>query len=319
MSNSPFRLSVISPVYGAASLLPELVARIHAAAARLTTDYEIILVEDHSPDGSWEAIRELASADGRIVGLSLSRNFGQQNALAAGFDAASGDWIVTLDCDLQDEPERIADLFQEARKGYDIVFASRTNRQDGLLKRLGSRAFYRVMRYLTETELDHTVANFVLYRRRAVEALAAMGDYFRYYPVLNQWIGFRTAKLAIPHAARKDKLRSSYSFRKRLNLAVTTIIAFSDKPLRLMMKFGFGLVVATLLVALYLTARYLLYGERVGGWLSLFLSLWILSGIIIALLGMIGTYLGKMFETVKRRPSYIVRERAQQDGGDGAR
>jgi dolichol-phosphate mannosyltransferase len=316
MTDSPVKLSVVSPVYGAASVLPELVARIKASAARITGDYEIILVEDGSPDDSWEIIQRLSAADNRIIGLSFSRNFGQQYALNAGLEAATGDWIVTLDCDLQDEPERIVDLFNEAMKGYDIVFASRVARQDGPIKRCGSRVFCRIMSYLTETNLDHSIANFVLYSRKAIAALTAMGDYYKYYPVQNHWIGFRTAKLPVQHAGRKDRIRSSYSLKKRLDLAMMTIVTFSDKPLRLVMGFGISLVAINLVIALFLTVRHIVYGEKVSGWLSIFLSIWILSGIIIAILGMMGTYMGKMFETVKNRPRYIVKETTAADRRD---
>jgi dolichol-phosphate mannosyltransferase len=172
------------------------------------------------------------------------------------------------------------------------------------------------MRYLTETNLDHSIANFVLYNRKAVAALAVMGDYYKYYPVLNRWIGFRTAKLPVQHAGRKGPVRSSYSLKKRLDLAVTTIVTFSDKPLRLVMRFGISLVAINLVIAFFLTVRHIVYGEKVSGWLSIFLSLWILSGIIIAILGMMGTYMGKMFETVKNRPRYIVKETTAADHRD---
>ncbi|MBN2172752.1 MAG: glycosyltransferase family 2 protein, partial [Bacteroidales bacterium] len=128
---SPQKISVISPVYGAAGLLPELISRIGRTVQQITSDYEIILVDDNSPDESWEVIKQLAENNNRIIGLSLSRNFGQQNALNAGFDHSSGDFVVTLDCDLQDEPENIIHLFNKAKEGFDIVFASRVKRQDG--------------------------------------------------------------------------------------------------------------------------------------------------------------------------------------------
>lgn len=300
---------MVSPVYGASSLLPELVQRLHHSLSSLTPEYEIILVEDHSPDNSWEVISLLAAEDQRVTGISLSRNFGQQNALQAGLDEANGDWIVTLDCDLQDPPEHIEDLLTKAREGYDIVFASRVNRQDPPGKKLASRIFNKLLGYLSETQVDHTVANFVLYSRKSLDAMKSLGDYYRYYPMINRWIGFRTARVEVPHAARKDAKRSSYSFRKRLVLAVMTILAFSDKPLRLVMKLGIWLVFFSALIALTLVARYFILGVSVSGWLSVFLSIWFLSGIIILILGIIGLYLGKIFETVKHRPTYIIKEK----------
>lgn len=308
MSENHIEISIISPVYGASKLLPELILRIHNSVSILTNNYEIILIEDNSPDNSWEIINQISVTDKKIVGVSLSRNFGQQNALNAGFDLAKGNWIVTMDCDLQDEPERIIDLYTEAQKGYDIVFASRTDRKDGFIKKTGSWLFYKVLSYLTETEQDHSIANFILYKRKVVTAMAKMGDYHRYYPMINKWVGFKVSKLAIKHAERKDNIKSSYSFKKRLRLAFTTIIAFSDKPLRLVLRLGIFLVFSSFLIALILVIKYLFLHENVNGWLSIFLSVWLLSGIIIIILGLLGVYIGKIYETVKNRPTYLIKE-----------
>lgn len=305
-------ISIVSPVYGAASALPELITRIHQTVRQITENFEIILVEDNSPDNSWEVIKRLSVSDDKILGISLSRNFGQQYALNAGFDKARGNWIVTMDCDLQDEPERIIDLYNEAKKGFDIVFASRVNRQDGFIKKLGSRMFYKTLGYLTNTEQDNSIGNFVLYNKKVIEAMASIGDYYKYYPMLNRWVGFKTKVLPIKHAERKDNIKSSYSFKKRLRLAFTTIIAFSDKPLRLVLRLGITLVFISLIVALILIVRYFVVGETVSGWLSLFISVWLLSGIIIMVLGLLGVYLGKIFETVKQRPTYIIKESTKE-------
>lgn len=312
MINNSIKFSIISPVYEAAKLLPELVQRISSSVSKITDNYEIILVEDNSKDNSWEVIKQLAAHDDKIVGISLSRNFGQQYALNAGFDNADGDWIVTLDCDLQDEPERIIDLYNEAVKGYDIVFAGRVERKDGYLKILGSRLFYKILGYLTETDQDHSIANFVLYRKNVIESMASLGDYHKYYPMLNKWVGFKTITLPIKHAARKDNKKSSYSFKKRLRLAFSTIVAFSDKPLRLVLKLGISVVTISFIFALILVIRYIASGEKVSGWVSIFLSVWILSGIIIIILGLLGTYIGKIFETVKNRPTYIIKEKIKK-------
>ncbi len=302
------KFSIVSPVYGAASLLKELVSRIHSSIKEITDNYEIILVNDHSPDQSWEIIQEIVVTDNKVVGINLSKNFGQQNAINAGLDYASGDFVVTMDCDLQDEPERIIDLYTVALKGKDIVFASRVNRQDDFIKKLGSKVFNNLLGYLTETRQDSSVANFILYRKSAVEAMAQLGDYHRYYPMINKWVGFDTVAVPIQHALRKDNARSSYSFKKRIRLALTTIIAFSDKPLRLILKFGLSLVLLTFLFAVYLVYHYYAYDTEVSGWLSVFLSIWFLFGIVIIILGILGMYVGKIFENTKNRPNYIIKE-----------
>lgn len=303
--NNP-KISIVSPVYGAADLLQDLVKQIQASLSYLTEEYEIILVEDASPDRSWEIIKSLSTKDERVKGIRLSRNFGQQSALNAGMDYASGEWVVTLDCDLQDDPIYIRKLYQKGLEGYDIVFACRRNRKDSLFKKLGSKLFYNLLGYLTDTRQDNSIANYVLYNRRVVDAMKQVGDYYRYYPMINKWVGFNLFKLEIEHAKRPDNARSSYSMAKRLSLAYDTIIAFSDKPLRLVLQFGALLVFLSMMLAAFLVARYAVVGASVSGWLSVFLSIWFLSGIIIIILGLVGNYLGRVFETVKHRPAYIV-------------
>jgi polyisoprenyl-phosphate glycosyltransferase len=308
MSTLP-HLSVISPIYGAAGLLQELIRRIKATVSQITEEYEIILVDDCGPDNSWELIKKICEEDKKVVGIRHSRNFGQQYALNCGFDNARGEWVVTLDCDLQDRPEAITSLYNKALDGYDIVLASRRNRQDDFLKRLYSKMFYRLLSYLTDTHQDPNIANFALYHRRAVNALKSMGDYSRYYPTMNQWIGFRLAKLEIDHAEREDGIKSSYSFKKRLNLAVDTAISFSNKPLRLTVKLGALITLIATTCAIALVVNYF-FGQRyVLGWASTYLSLWFLSGLLITVLGVIGMYVGKVFEAVKSRPTYIIGEK----------
>lgn len=302
-------ISVISPVYGASGLLEELVRRISESVSKITESYEIILVEDHGPDDSWQKIKAICQKDKGVIGIRHSRNFGQQYAINCGLDHARGEWVVTLDCDLQDRPEEIINLYKKAQEGYDIVLASRQNRKDDFLKKLFSRMFYRALSYLTDTHQDASLANFSLYHRNVVEALKSMNDYVKYYPTMIHWIGFRMAKLEIEHASREDGKRSSYSFKKRLTLAFDTIVSFSNKPLRLTVKLGIFILVFATLFAIALVISYFFTDISVSGWASTFLSLWFLAGIIITILGMIGIYVGKIFETVKRRPSYIVGEK----------
>jgi polyisoprenyl-phosphate glycosyltransferase len=316
MSKTPL-ISVISPVYGASSLLEELVRRIKGAVSLITEDYEIILVEDRGPDNSWEIIGNICDSDQRVIGIRHSRNFGQQYALNCGLDNARGKWIVTLDCDLQDRPEEIVSLYNKALEGYDIVLASRQHRQDGYLKKFFSWVFYHVLAFLTDTLQDPSVANFAIYHRKVVDALKSMGDYSRYYPTMNQWVGFHRIKLDVKHAEREDGNRSSYTLKKRLNLAFDTIISFSNKPLRLTVQFGILTTLIPMFVAIGLVLRYFLGGQLtyVSGWASIFLSLWFFSGLMITILGMIGVYIGKIFETVKGRPTYIVDEKINQEKG----
>ena len=309
MPNIP-HISIISPVYGAAALLEELVTRIKKSVSQITEDYEIILVEDHGPDDSWKIIQEICAKDPTVVGIRHSRNFGQQYALNCGLDHARGEWVVTLDCDLQDRPEEIPAMYNKAiNEGFDIILASRQNRQDDFLKKLFSRIFYKILSYLTDTDLDASIANFALYHRKVVDALKSMNDYYRYYPTMIHWIGFKMTKLDIQHASREDGIKSSYNFKKRLTLAFNTIISFSDKPLRLTVKLGLLISLISTIFAILLIILYFLDETSVSGWSSTFASLWFLSGLMITILGMVGIYVGKIFENVKGRPTYIVGEK----------
>jgi glycosyltransferase involved in cell wall biosynthesis len=306
--HQPF-ISVISPVYGASSLLEELVHRIQETLQPITPDYEILLVEDASPDDSWQVIEALAAKDSRIKGIRLSRNFGQQYAINCGLDHASGEWVFTLDCDLQDNPADMVKMLEKAQQGYDIVLLSRKHRQDNMIKKLFSRLFYKILSYLSGVHLDSSIANYCLYHQTIVTSMATMHDFNRYYPAMIHWVGFRKAIVEGIHLKRKDGKDSSYNFAKRLNLAFQTILAFSNKPLLLTVYLGLSIVLIAGIMAMSLVVAYIFSTIKVSGWMSLFISIWFLSGIIITVLGMVGLYLGKTYESVKNRPRYIVMNR----------
>ena len=300
-------ISIVSPVYRAEPLVDKLVDRTVAAISQLTSNYEIILVEDCGADNSWQKIVENCNKNPKVKGIKLSKNSGQQHAIQAGLDASKGKYVITMDCDLQDQPEEIHKLFNKCKEGYEIVVASRKNRKDDFLKKLFSRTFYGVLSYLSETKQDRTVANFVCYQRKAVDAMAQIKDHNRYYPMLQQLVGFNYAKVEIEHAEREDG-KSSYSFSKRLRLAMDTILTFSDKPLRLTVKFGVFLSFLSICAAITMVVLYLYGDVEVEGWASLALLISFLSGAIISVLGMVGLYVGRTFESVKQRPTYIIQE-----------
>jgi dolichol-phosphate mannosyltransferase len=198
-------------------------------------------------------------------------------------------------------------MYNKAQEGYDIVLASRQNRKDNFLKKFYSKYFYKFLSYLTETKQDETIANFALCHRKAIDAMNQMKDQNRYFPTMIQWVGFRMTKLKIEHVEREDG-KSSYTFKKRLRLALDTILSFSDKPLRLTIKLGILILLGTGVLALYLILRYFYSDQTVSGWTSIFLSVWFLSGVIISVMGMVGLYIGKIFKGIKSRPVYIVDE-----------
>lgn len=302
-------ISIISPCYGAPTLLEELVRQIEETVSKLTSDYEIILVEDHSPDNSREIITEICRKNKRVKGVFLSRNFGQQYALNAGFDLSTGDYVVTLDCDLQNPPAQIKDLYEKIQEGYDIVFASRQNRPDNFFMTQGSHLFNKLMGFLTDTKQDESLAEFAIYRRKVIDAMAQMGDYRRYYPLMNQWVGFKTAKVFVNHDERTDGKESSYSMRKRIELAVTTAVSFSTKSLRLIVYFGVIITLLAIIAALGLVIKTIVRDTPVNGWVTLFVSMWFIAGIMISVMGIIAVYIGSIFDEVKHRPSYIIDEK----------
>lgn len=306
LSAFPPLLSIVSPVYRAEGLVDELVHRIKASAGLLTEHYEIILVDDRGPDNSWDRIQAQAAQDPRVRGLRLSRNFGQHKAITAGLDQAQGEWIVVMDCDLQDQPEEIPALYHYARQaGYDLVLARRVARQDSWLKRAGSRAFYRMLSYLTETEQDPAIANFGIYHRKVITAVLTMRESIRYFPTMVRWVGFRAGSLAVAHAERPEG-SSSYNLRRLINLALDIVLAYSDKPLRLAVKLGLVISAVAFVMVLVTVSRYLLGRTWEPGYISIIVSIWFFAGLLLSVLGMVGLYIGKTFEQVKNRPIYIT-------------
>lgn len=305
--NSKIEISIVTPVYGCKTCIAELYLRLKKVLEPISPNFEIIMVNDCSPDGAWSAIVELAQRDARVKGLHFSRNFGQHYAIAAGLDACKGTWTVVMDCDLQDRPEEIAKLYAKASEGYDVVFAQRLERKDRLTKRLMSRLFYKVLGFLTNTEQDASVANFGIYHRSVVDVIKTMGDYQRYFPTMVKWVGFSSVKIPVEHAQRALG-ESGYNFWKLIRLSVDVILSFSDKPLRLTVKLGFGLSTLAFLFALFNLYLYFTGEILVPGYTSLIVSVWFLSGLIITVLGVVGLYVGKTFDQVKNRPCYIVKE-----------
>lgn len=301
-------ISVVSPVYRGEKMVAELVRRNVEALSAITEEYEIILVNDCSPDESWREIEKECTNNLKVKGLNLSRNFGQHYAITAGLSYASGEWVVVMDCDLQDRPEEIPNLYKKAQEGYDSVLAQRVQRSHGLFKKMGSKMFYKVFSYLTDTKQDASVANFGIYNRKVIDAVLSMGDAMRYFPTQVQWVGFKKAYLPIQHDERAEG-KSTYNWSRLFRLAFDTIVSFSDKPMRLMVKLGMLVTLAAFVVGIVFVVRYCLGLIEVMGYASLIISLWLLAGIIISLIGVVGIYLGKLFEKAKDRPAFIVNEK----------
>ena len=300
-------ISIVSPVYRAEKILPILVSEINLVMERIGEDYEIILVDDRSPDNSWEVMKVLSSQNPKIKSIRLSRNFGQHSAIFAGLTRTKGDWVVVMDCDMQDQPKEIAKLYKKALEGYDIVLGQRENRKDKFLKKLTSKLFYKVFNYLSGANFDNNVANFGIYHQKTIKSILDMGDYVKFFSLFINWIGFKSISIPIEHGEREEG-KSTYSVGRLFKQAFNVIISFSDKPLRLFINFGLSISVLSFIVGIYYLYLALTGKIAQPGFSSLILSIWFLSGIIISCIGIVGVYLGKTFDQTKGRPTFIIDE-----------
>ena len=305
---SKVHLSIVSPVYGCVDLLPELCNQLDQHLSSITKDYEVILVNDASPDGAWEVIQHLAKRDSRIKGVDLSRNFGQQAAITAGLSHSTGEWVVVMDCDLQDQPKEIVKLYAKAQEGYEVVFGRRYQRQDSSMKVAVSRLYRLVFDYFTETTSDPAVANFGIYKRKVIDAFLTMRERNRTLQLFIRWLGFRNTSINIEHAARIGG-KSSYRFGKLLRMALSNIFSQSNKPLKISIAFGLLMSLSSLMYTGFLVIRQLMWDVRIPGWTSVMVSIYFIGGLLFANLGILGLYLGKVFDETKGRPLYVIRER----------
>jgi dolichol-phosphate mannosyltransferase len=304
MRDDRTHISVVVPVYGSPQSLEELCSRIHASLSPLTSFYEVILVNDASPDNSWEIIEQLHRSDQRVLGLNLSRNFGQHPAISAGLAEASGEWVVVMDCDLQDQPEEIPRLYHEAQQGFEQVVAVRAARQDTWFKRQSSSMYARLLSYLSGQRVNPAVGNFGIYHWQVIDVINSMPEQGRTFGLLALWAGFRRTELAVEHAARPYG-RSSYTFRGLVRQALIGVISHSDKPLKLTVKVGALVSMASFVGALVILVR-AFFGASAAGWPSLMVMLAFMTGVILGSVGVVGLYVGRVLDESKRRPTYVV-------------
>jgi len=300
-------ISVVIPVYKARDCLAELYRRLVQALGLITSNFELVWVEDGGEDGSWETIAELAGRDQRLKGVKLSRNFGQHYAITAGLDHATGDWVVVMDCDLQDQPEEIAKLYRKAQEGYDVVFARRHSRNDSAYRKISSGLFSLLYNYLGDIKVDNSIANFSISSSRVIAYVRRFRERDRSFPILLNSAGFRRGFVDVAHAERFSG-ESSYTFFKLMDFAIQCIVSQSNKPLRLSIRFGFALALLSLLYGVIIVIRYLHAGITVPGWTTLVVLVCFLGGLGFANLGILGLYLGKAFDEVKGRPLYCVEQ-----------
>ena len=301
------KLSIVSPVYRGEKMLEELVRRIHAAISPMTDDYEIVLVNDCSPDNSWEKIADICTNDQRVKGINLSRNFGQPYAITAGLTYAKGDYIAVIDCDLQNKPEDLPAMYEKALEGYDVVSARRVVRDDTFLKRMSSAVFHKVYDFLSGFDTDKAVAEFGIYSKKIVKVYCSIPEYSRSFVELIHTLGFKKTTVDVSHDHRLEG-ESSYNLHRLLVLSYNSIISNSNRPLYLSVTLGFLMSLLSFLMAVYnIFAKFAGLNE-VAGYTSTIFSIWFVGGLLLFMMGILGLYIGKIFDQVKGRPVFIVSE-----------
>ena len=300
-------ISVVIPVYKAEGCLRELDRRLKSSLEAITEDYEIVLVEDCGGDHSWEVIRGLAQHDPRVRGLQLSRNFGQHRSITAGLDHCNGDWVVVMDCDLQDRPEEIARLYAKAKEGFEVVYAHRTVRRDGFLRRFSSRAYFRILGYLADQKSEPPLANFGIYSRNVIDNFRRMRESARSFPRVIRRLGFPSATVDVEHAPRFCG-GSSYTLSKLFDLGIDGIVTQSNGPFRFSIKLGLFMTLSSLLAGGYCLLRWVMHSTPTAGWTTLTISAYFLAGLLLINVGLLGLYIGHTHDETKGRPLYVVRE-----------
>ena len=305
-------ISIVSPVYLGEKMVAELVRRNVESVSTITDDYEIILVNDASPDNSWDEIVKQCSQNPKVKGINLSRNFGQHYAITAGLHYAKGDWVVVMDCDLQDRPEEIPNLYKKAQEGFEIVYARRVARKDGFLKRLTSTLFHKVYNWLSGLHADKTIANFGIYRGCVIEEFNRMPERARSFPSLVRYLGFKDTAIDVEHAERVEG-KSSYNLYKLFKLSFDVIVANSNKPLRMAVGLGFGMAAVSFILALYNVIAKWIGIIRVSGYTTTVFSIWFVGGLLLFVMGILGLYIGKIFDQVKGRQLFVVKDKVNID------
>jgi dolichol-phosphate mannosyltransferase len=299
-------LSVVAPCYNEQEVLPEFHRRVAAVCQNLTDSHEIVLVDDGSRDRTWTVVNELAARDPHVVGVRLSRNHGHQLALTAGLSVCRGERVLIIDADLQDPPELLPAMLARLDTGVDVVYGQRRQRAgESWFKLWTAAAFYKVLNRLSDTRIPAETGDFRLMSRRALDVLQAMPERHRYIRGMVSWIGFRQEPLLFDRDPRYAG-ETKYPFRKMFRLALDAIISFSTWPLKLANILAFITALGGLVVLLYALLGWLLGRATQSGWASILGGMALLSSVQLFMLGVMGEYLGRLYEQGKGRPLFII-------------
>lgn len=306
------KLSVVSPIYKGEKMLHHLVDRCEKAISSITDDYEIILVNDCSPDNSWNVLKEICANDKHVKAIDHSRNFGQHPAISTGLRYVTGDWVVLMDCDLQDKPEDIPDLYAKTKEGWDIVYARRGERRDGFFKQLSGRMFHMVYDWLSGAKTDPQIGNFSIFRAEIAKEIVQIPDLTRSFGSFIQHLGYKTTSIDVIRPQREEGT-TGYNIARLLKLAFDSCIANSNKPLRMAITIGLVMSIISGILAVYQIIAKVAGFITVSGYTSTVASIWFVGGLVLFVLGIIGLYIGKIYDQVKGRPYSVVRETINVD------
>jgi glycosyltransferase involved in cell wall biosynthesis len=306
-------ISVVSPVYNESDSLLELYKRISKVMESSGETWELVLVDDGSSDGTTQMILEMAERDGRVRPVIFSRNFGQQNAVAAGLDYSRGDAVVIIDADLQDPPELILKLIERWQRGYEVVYAQRTEREgESFFKKVTASLFYRIINRITDINIPLDTGFFRLLDRRVVEVLKTMREHHRFFRALSIWVGFRQSAVEYKRDSRFAG-ETKYPLRKMVKLAVTAITGFSFWPLQVSMYLGFISSGISILAIPVVIGMRLTGSQEFVGQATTLIAVLFLGGVQLISLGILGEYIGRLYDEVRGRPLYVVRQAPEID------
>lgn len=297
-------ISIVSPVYMAAGIIDELVNKIKESVSKITSDFEIILVEDGSIDDSWKEIERNCKKDKRVKGIKLSRNFGQQLTLTAGLNFTKGDYVVVIDCDLQDDPKYISDLYKKAQEGFDIVYAKRNKRKHKFIKNISALIYYKILSLISDYEMDPTIGSFSILSRRAVDSFLRFNEYRRGFLIILKWLGYKHSYILVDHNYRYEG-KSSYSLKRLMEHATKITVSYSSKLLQFSIYLGILFSTLSFIGIIYLIYQYFFIGYR-EGWTSIMVMLFLIGGLIMLSLGIMGLYINAIFDQVRSRPLFLV-------------
>ena len=308
-------ISIIVPVYKSKAIIPTFVERVLRNISEITPNFEIIFIDDGCPENSWESIQIVTTALNNVKGIQLSRNFGQNAAISAGLKMAKGKWVVVMDCDLQDRPEEISKMYNKALEGFEIVVGKIKRKRVNIYRKFESYFFYGIFNYLTGIKANSNVGNFGIYHSKVIKAYLKLEEDNKSFGAIILWSGFKRTEIEIDNDFRFSG-KSSYTLYKKLRLAFNTIISFSDRFLIFVLAIGLISTISAMLFIGYFLWQLWHFGRPLSGWTSTILSIYFSMGVIVSVIGLVGLYIGKIFNQVKQRPQYIISNQLNVDNNE---